>query len=61
MNWSYMFRASDETLCDIYNHIDDLKALGRSEDFVDVEDIQFVNLEQDEESYRRLLFCVFEL
>ena len=45
-------QASDETLCDIYNHIDDLKALGRSEDFVDVEDIQFVNLEQDEESYR---------
>lgn len=40
------------TVCDIYNHIDDLKALGRSEDFVDVEDIQFVNLEQDEESYR---------
>ena len=44
-------QASDEILRDIYNHIYDLKALGRSEDFVDVEEIQFIDLVQDKNSH----------
>ena len=45
-------QAEEDVLKDIQDNIYNLKSLGRSEDFVDVEDIQFVNLEQDEESYR---------
>lgn len=44
-------QASEEILSDIYDHIYDLKALGRSEDFVDVEEIQFVDLVQDKKTH----------
>ena len=43
--------ASDEVLSDIYQHIDDLKSLGRSEDFVEVEEVRLVDLVQDDEGY----------
>lgn len=36
--------AEDEVLNDIYDHIYDLKSLGRSEDFVEVEDVELIDL-----------------
>lgn len=41
-------RAEEEVLKDIYEHIYHLKALGRSEDFVNVEDARIVELVQEE-------------
>lgn len=40
-------RAEESVLQDIYEHIYDLKSIGRSEDFVDVKDVQFVELTQE--------------
>lgn len=42
-------RADEQVLNDIYEHIYDLKAIGRSEDFVHVLDVQFVELTQENE------------
>lgn len=41
--------AEDEVLNDIYDHIYDLKSLGRSEDFVEVEDVELIELLECEE------------
>lgn len=41
--------SNDETLNDIENHIQDLKAIGRSEDFVHVEEIKRVHLQDPNE------------
>lgn len=40
-------RAEESVLQDIYEHIYDMKSIGRSEDFVDVKDVQFVELTQE--------------
>lgn len=45
-------RASEQVLNDICENIYNLKSLGRSEDFVEVEEAQIVELIQDEETVR---------
>lgn len=40
-------RAEEQTLQDIYEHIYELKSIGRSEDFVNVKEASFVELSQD--------------
>lgn len=55
-------RASEEVLNDLYNHRFDIKSIGRSEDFVSVEDAQIVELaeESDDEigsSYSAYVDC----
>lgn len=40
-------RAEEQVLQDIFDHIYDLKSIGRSEDFVNVTDVQFVELSQN--------------
>ncbi|SET53740.1 CRISPR-associated protein Cas5 [[Clostridium] polysaccharolyticum] len=40
-------RAEEQTLQDIYEHIYELKAIGRSEDFVNVKEVSFVELSQE--------------
>lgn len=40
-------RAEEQTLQDIYEHIYELKSIGRSEDFVNVKEVSFVELSED--------------
>lgn len=47
-------RADEQVLNDIYTHIYDLKAIGRSEDFVHVLDVQFVELTQEHEEEEKI-------
>ncbi|MFR0783499.1 MAG: hypothetical protein ACLSHP_11445 [Coprococcus sp.] len=43
--------ADDDTLACIYDHIDDLTSIGRSEDFVNVEECSYTELKEIDDNY----------